>query len=217
MSEREYKPLGLVRMTIAVGALLLLGSVLLQIWAVRQQPQQQAGWNYLAGGNKEHVVWSPLEVEKNLYRNNGYDIIWMDGPIVEKLRNLLGPYSIIFELFALRFYGLLTILPLVLFSFLFGFCEGRIIYHEKIASFGNLSAVRFRVFTFLAVFCFALTFIFLTLPFGAELPFVGTIPLTLNLGGYSVWVTAPYVWAGLFALFIFTVAQQITGNFAREV
>lgn len=217
MAEPQYKPLGMLRMAIAMGTLLLLGSVLLQIWTVRQQPQQRAGWNYLAGGNKDHVVWAPLEIEKDLYRSGGYDVAWMDGPSVEKLRTVLGPYSIIFELFALRFYGLLTILPLVLFTFLFGFCEGRVVYHEKIASFGNLSAVRFKVFTLLAVFCFALCFIFLTLPFGSELPFIGKIPLTVDIFGHPLWVTAPYVWAGIFAALIFFVAQQITGNFAREI
>jgi len=217
MAEPQYKSLGLIRLTIAIGALLLLASVFLQIWAVRHAPEQRGGWNYLKGGNKEYVAWAPLEKEKTLYRGAGYAIEFMDGPTVEKLRLVLGPYSIIFELFALRSYGLLTILPLVLLTCLFGFCEGRIIYHEKIASFGNLSATRFKVFTLLALFCFALCFIYLSLPFGSELPFVGTIPLTIEVWGHALWITAPYAWAVVFSGLMFCVAHQITGNLAREI
>lgn len=217
MAEPQYKPLGLIRFSIAVGALLLLASVFTQIWAVQHAPGQRGGWNYLKGGNKEYVSWAPLEREKELYRDAGYSIDWMDGPSVEKLRTVMGPYSIIFELFALRFYGLLTILPLVLFTCLFGFCEGRIIYHEKIASFGNLSATRFKLFSLLAVLCFALCFIYISLPFGSELPFLGTIPLTFEVWGHSLWTTAPYAWAVIFSVFMFFVVHQITGNFAREI
>lgn len=217
MAEPQYKPLGLIRLTIAVGALLLLASIFMQIWAVQHAPGQRGGWNYLKGGNKEYVAWAPLEQEKALYREAGYSIDWADGPSVEKLRAVLGPYAIIFELIALRFYGLLTILPLVLFTCLFGFCEGRIIYHEKIAGFGNLSATRFKVFSLLAVFCFALCFIYISLPFGSELPFIGTIPLTFEIFGNSLWTTAPYAWAVIFSVLMFAVAHQITGNFAREI
>lgn len=217
MAEPQYKPLGLIRLTIAIGALLLMTSVFLQIWAVQHAPEQRGGWNYLKSGNKEYVAWVPLENEKELYRQAGYSVEWLDGPAVDKLRSVLGPYSIIFELFALRLYGLLTILPLVLFTCLFGFCEGRIIYHEKIASFGNLSSTRFKVFTLLAVFCFALCFIFITLPFGSELPFIGTIPLTIEIFNQSVWTTAPYAWAVVFSVLLFSVAHQITGNWAREI
>lgn len=217
MAEQQYTPMGLIRLTIAIGALLLLASVFLQIWSVRHAPEQRGGWNYLKSGNKEYVVWAPLEKEKSLYREAGYAIDWMDGPSVEKLRGALGPYSIIFELFALRFFGLLTILPLVLFTCLFGFFEGRIIYHEKIAGFGNLSATRFKLFTLLAVFCFALCFIYISLPFGSELPFIGTIPLTLNILGQPLWTTAPYGWAVIFSLLLFAVAHQISGNWAREI
>lgn len=217
MAEPQYKPLGLIRFSIAVGALLLLASVFMQIWAVQHAPAQRGGWNYLKGGNKEYVAWAPLEKEKELYREADYSVDWMDDPSVEKLRTVLGPYSIIFELFALRLYGLLTILPLVLFTCLFGFCEGRIVYHEKIASFGNLSATRFKLFSLLAVLCFALCFIYISLPFGSELPFIGTIPLTFEVWGHSLWTTAPYAWAAIFSVLMFLVAHQITGNFAREI
>ena len=220
MAEPQDKPLGLIRMTIAVGALLLLASIFMQIWVVQHAPEQrgQRGqWNYLKGGNKEYVVWAPLEQEKALYREAGYSIDWMDGSAAGKLRTVMGPYAIIFELLALRLYGLLTILPLVAFTCLFGFCEGRIIYHEKIAGFGNLSATRFKVFTLLAVFCFALCFIYVSLPFGSELPFIGTIPLTAEVFGVSLWTTAPYAWAVLFSALMCSVTHQITGNFAREI
>ena len=56
MAEPQYKPLGLIRLTIAIGTLLLLASVLLQIWAVQHAPEQRSGWNYLKGGNKAYVV-----------------------------------------------------------------------------------------------------------------------------------------------------------------
>lgn len=217
MAEPQYKPLGIIRLTIAIGALLLLASVFMQIWAVQHAPEQRGKWNYLKGGNKEYVVWAPLEAEKQLYRESGYSIDWMEGPSVERLRSVLGPYAIIFELFALRLYGLLTILPLVMFTCLFGFLEGRIIYHEKIASFGNLSATRFKLFTLLAVLCFALCFIYISLPFGSELPFLGTIPLTIEVFDHSLWTTAPYAWAVIFSVFMFSVSQQVTGNFAREI
>lgn len=217
MAEPQYKPMGLIRVAIAMGALLLLASVFLQIWSVRHAPEQAGEWNYLKSGNKKHVPWPPLENEKALYREAGYSIDWMDGPTIERLRSALGPYSIIFELFALRLFGLLTILPLVLFTCLFGFFEGRIIYHEKIASFGNLSATRFKLFTLLAVFCFALCFIYISLPFGSELPFWGTIPLAVEALGHSFWITAPYLWAMIFSVLIFSVAHEITGNWAREI
>ena len=60
MAEQQDKPLGLIRMTIAVGALLLLASIFMQVWVVQHAPEQrgQRGqWNYLKGGNKEYVVW----------------------------------------------------------------------------------------------------------------------------------------------------------------
>lgn len=217
MAEAQYRPLGVIRLTIAIGALLLLASVFMQIWSVQHAPKQRSGWNYLKGGNKEYVVWAPLQKEKSLYREAGYSIDWMDGPTVEKLRGVMGPYAIILELFALRLYGLLTILPLVMFACLFGFCEGRVIYHEKIANFGNLSATRFKLFMLLAVLCFALCFIFISLPFGSELPFFGTIPLTIEVLGHSLWTTAPYAWAVVFSALMFSVAHQITANFAREI
>lgn len=219
MALQEQKPLGMIRSAIAIGAVLLLASILLNIWAIQHAPQQQqkGRFNYMTEGNKAYVVWKPLELEKDLYRQAGYKVAWLDGPAFLKLREVLGPYAAIFELFALRLYGLGTILPLVFFTALFAFCEGRIVYHEKIATFGNLSSTRFRIFALLAVCAFALCFIFLTLPFGSELPGIGAIPLTVDFWGRTFWVTAPYLWAAIFAVLIWSVSHQISANFAREI
>lgn len=221
MASPQYKPWTFLRFLMALGALLLLASVFANIWAVRHAPHQgrvdNGSWNYLQGGNKSTVIWKPLEQEKALYRSAGYSVDWLDGHAFDRLRAVLGPYSLIFELIALRFYGLCSILPLVCCTALFGWAEGRVMFHEKVATFANLSATRFKIFTLLLVFCFAATFLFLTLPFGSELPIIGTIPLTLTYGEHSFWVTAPYSWAAFFAAMMFVVSYQMTANFGREI
>lgn len=221
MPYPQYKPWTFIRALMAVGALLLLASVFANIWAIRHAPHQgrvdNGTWNYLVGGNKSAVIWGPLEHEKALYRAAGYSVSWLDGPVFDRLRAALGPYSLIFDLLALRSYGLCTIFPLVCCTALFGWCEGRVRFHEKVATFGNLSATRFKIFTLMLIFSFALCFLFLTLPFGSELPVIGAIPLTVNFAGQPVWVTAPYLWGAFFAVLMFAVSFQMTANFGREI
>lgn len=221
MAYPQYKPWTLIRVLMALGALLLLISVFTNIWSIRHAPHQgrvdNGTWNYLQGGTKAMVIWKPLEQEKAFYRAAGYRVDWLDGPTFDRLRAVLGPYSLIFELFSLRFYGLCTIVPLIACTALFGWCEGRVRFYEKVATFGNLSATKFKVFTLLLIFSFALCFLYLTLPFGSELPILGTIPLTVNFWGTPIWVTAPHLWAAFFAVLVFAVSFQITANLGREI
>lgn len=214
---RDQRPIGFLRMTMIIGAMILFASLMLSIWAVQQAPYQQEFFNPWKGGNRDVVFWYSLEQEKALYAQAGYDVGWLDHKVFITLKTVLGAYAAIFEMMALRMFGLCSMLPLMLTAVLFGGCEGRIAYHEKRNSFGNISSTRFRIFMLLTVFSVALCFIYLTLPFGSVLPVIGHIPLTVTVVGHPLWITAPYLWACIFSSLCFLVCWQVTANLAREI
>ena len=211
------KPIGLLRYVMTVGLLALFASLWLTVWVIHQGPGQRRFWNPWAKGNREYVVWAPLEQEKKLYTEAGYDIQWLDGEGFVVLRDWLGPYAGIFEMMALRGFGLWLMAPSVLLAGLFGACEGRIAYHEKSAQFGNISSTRFRFFIFAAVFCAALCMLFLTLPFGSILPGIGALPLTWQIGGTTVWTTSPKLWVWPFAGLMVFVTHQLASNLSPDI
>lgn len=217
MTLDEERPLSAIRLIMVVGALLLFTSLWVNVWVVQQAPGQRAFFNPWAEGNRHYTAWTPLEVEKTFYQAAGYDISWLGNRPFQTLRAFLGPYAPIFEMFALRLWGLSTILPFVFLSGVFGFLEGMRTFRDKQVQLGNISATRYRIFAFLGVFSFALAFIFITLPFGSELPVIGTIPLTVDCFGATVWTTSPLLWRWPFILLVFPVTHQITANLAREV
>lgn len=163
------------------------------------------------------MVWYSLEREKGLYLEAGYSLAWMEHKLFGALRSALGAYAIIFEMFALRFFGLFQILPFILIAVLFGFAEGRVTYHEKANTFGNVSSTRFRISVLVFVFTIALSFIYVTLPFGSEIPVIGSLPLTIELWGFTLWLTDPKIWTVVFGVLAFTVSWQITSNLTREI
>lgn len=209
--------MGLLRLIMVFGAIILFSSLMLSIWVVQQAPHQQEFFNPWAVGNRNQVVWYSLEKEKGLFLEAGYSLSWMEHKLFGALRGALGAYAIIFEMFALRFFGLLQILPLILIAMLFGFAEGRVAYHEKANTFGNVSSTRFRISVLILAFTVALCFIYVTLPFGSEIPVLGSLPLTIELFGFNLWLTSPQIWTAIFGILAFTVSWQITSNLAREI
>lgn len=215
----ERKPLGIIRSAMLVGILSLFVSVFLHAYALRQDPEQQRQgfFNPYAGGTREYVAWPPLEQEKVLYREAGYDVDFMDGDTAHRLRKVL-PFPAIFEVLALRLFGMCQLAPALLLVIAFGAIEGRMSNAEKTAQFHNVSSTRFRIAVLCCAGISALSFLFLCLPFGTDLPGIGTIPLTVQLGGGSqVWLTAPHMWATMLAPAFFMVPQQLMSNLARNI
>ena len=102
----QERPVGCLRYVMIIGLLVLFSSLWLSVWVIHQGPGQQRFFNPWAKGNRDHVVWAPLEQEKKLYTEAGYDIQWLDGEGFGVLREWLGPYAGIFEMLALRGFGL---------------------------------------------------------------------------------------------------------------
>lgn len=223
MQEKAFtqaqKPLGIMRSMMMIGLLIILASVFYYIWAIKYAPQHTGEYfNIYDAGRQRFVVWPALEEEKRLYAAFGYDIGWMSGPAMQKIREMFGHWSIMLEIFALRFYGLFLTLPVLLTIALLGCVEGYMGYIERMALFQNISSTRFRVGTFCVAFLFTLVFLFVCLPFGSELPGIGTpIPLTINFASLDLWLTAPHIWAVLLAPLFFGVAQSITANLSRNI
>lgn len=209
--------MGMLRYVMTVGLLALFASLWLSVWVIHQGPGQERFWNPWAKGNRDYVVWAPLEEEKQLYGEAGYDLRWLGGKGFVVMRKWLGPYAGIFEMMALRGFGLWLMTPSILLAGLFGACEGRIVYYETSAQFGNISSTRFRLFIFVALFCTALCMLFLTLPFGSILPGIGAIPLTMDVSGTTIWTTSPKLWGMLFAGLMVFVAYQLTSNFSHDI
>ncbi len=216
-SGNGQKPLGFLRLIMVIGAIILFSSLMLSIWVVQQAPYQQEFFNPWAAGNRNQVVWYSLEKEKVLFTEAGYSLSWMNHKLFGTLRSALGAYAIIFEMFALRFFGLFQILPCILIAVLFGFAEGRVAYHEKTNTFGNVSSTRFRISVLFFAFTIALCFIYVTLTFGSEIPVLGSLPLTVDLFGLTLWLTSPQLWTAVFSVLAFTVSWQIASNLTREI
>lgn len=213
----QERPLGLLRYVMTAGVLTLFASLWLSVWVIHQGPGQERFFNPWAKGARGPVVWAPLEEEKHLYTEAGYDITWLDNAGIASLRQWLGPYASIFEMLALRGYGLWLMAPSIVLAALFGVCEGRIAFHERCAQFGNISSTRYHYFVLAAVLCAALCILGLTLPFGSDLPGLGAIPLTLDMGGYRIWLTSPMLWVGPLAGLMALIAYQIAANLSPEI
>lgn len=223
MQEKAFtqaqKPLGIMRSMMMVGLLIVLTSVFYYIWAIKYAPQQVGEYfNIYDAGRKRVLAWPALEEEIRLYTVYGYDIGWMYGPAMQKLRAAFGHWSIMLEIFALRFYGLYLTLPVLATSAALGCAEGYMAQVEKTALFKNVSSTRFRIGTFCVAFLFTMVFLFVCLPFGSELPKLGTpLPLTISLASWDVWLTAPHTWVVLLTPLFFVVAESITSNLSRNI
>lgn len=213
----QERPVGCLRYVMTIGLLMLFASLWLSVWVIHQGPGQQRFFNPWATGNRDYVVWAPLEQEKKLYTEAGYDIQWLDGDGYVVLHKWLGPYADIFEMLALRGYGLWLMAPTILLAAVFGVCEGRIAYHEKYMQFGNISSTRFRLFVLVALFSTALCMLYLTLPFGSILPGIGAIPLTMEMSGTTVWITSPMLWVWPFSGCMCFVMYQLAANLSLEI
>jgi len=214
-NEEPRRPLGLIRGAVLVGALMLFFSLWLTIWAVRQAPHQpRTGVNLLAPSVRgADFVWAPLEAEKRLYRDAGYQVAWLDGAAFKRGRQVFGPYAAIFEMIALRGYGLSRMIPLLALAVALGLFEGRVAAGEKKAEFGNLSSTRFRLATIISASIIASCVVFVSLPFGVVLPFVGEIPLVWT----GIWMSAPHYWGVFFASQTVLAAHQIFSNLTTEI
>ena len=201
----QERPVGCLRYVMIIGLLVLFSSLWLSVWVIHQGPGQQRFFNPWAKGNRDHVVWAPLEQEKKLYTEAGYDIQWLDGEGFGVLREWLGPYAGIFEMLALRGFGLWLMAPTIFLAAIFGLCEGRI------------SSTRFRFFVLVALFSTALCMLYLTLPFGSILPGIGAIPLTVEMSGTTIWTTSPMLWVWPFAGCMGFVAHQLAANLSLEI
>lgn len=212
------KPLGIIRKIMLTGVIMLFLSVWLHAWVYRQAPEQEnyKFLNIYAGGERKGFTWKPLEEEKQLYRKSGYSINFMEGTFVQQMRTWM-PYPAIFEVMILRIYGMLLLSPAVLFLCLLGGVEGWIRYHEKQAVFGNISSTRFKISLICTAFIICFSWLFICLPFGTDIPHMGSLPLVIDTSFGSIWLTAPHLWIVILSPAFFFIAHQVMSNLSRNI
>ena len=137
--------------------------------------------------------WEPYALEYALYLDRGYDLSWLEGETVQKVRSVFGKLSAGIELVAIRIYGLMSNVRMFVVITLFVFCAGRVSFHRKVARFENISStVAFRALKFLFLgLLIALTWA--AFPFGVQFPFVGGVPIVADLWLGATWVSSPLV------------------------
>ncbi len=196
----RVRPLGFIRTVMLIGLAIMLASVFYYVWAIKYAPNAGEYFSIYEAGRENAVSWLALVREKELYRAAGYNIDFMDGPAMTGIKGKYRHWGIIFEIFALRFYGLFLTLPVFCMALLFGGIEGFIANKEHTALFKNISSTRFHVATLVAFVMFSLAFLFLCLPFGSEFPGTGIVlPLTAQIGTSEIWLTSPRTWSLLLA------------------
>ena len=187
------------RFLFAVCLLVSLVSSVITFWSVKfGQENQSETARFMKKADvdlKDAWIWEPLEIEKALYKDRGYNLTWLEKPIFEKIRTSLGIASPIVLSFCLRCYGVMTNLFEFLAITAFVFSLGRVHYHEKVRSFGPVSStIYFRAFR-LIIFGVFLTWLWIVCPFGVKFPIIGEVAPTLadwsNISVGVFWVSSP--------------------------
>jgi len=205
----------LYRFLFALCLLTSLVSCVITFWSVKfEQENKSETVRFLQKSNvdlKDAWMWEPLEVEKALYKDKGYNLDWLEKPIFEKIKTSLGIASPMILSFCLRFYGVMSNLFEFLAITVCVFSVGRIHYYEKVRSFGPVSStIYFRAFR-LIIFGVFLTWFWMVCPFGVKFPIIGEVaPILADWSNLSVgvfwasspalgfWLVGSVIWIGVY-------------------
>jgi hypothetical protein len=138
--------------------------------------------------------WRPLEIEKALYEDRGYGIGVLETLLMEKIREKLGTLSPAFELFVLRMSGVFANFMEFALITAFLVCAGRVRYYDKTAAFEPVSSTLYFRAVRLIMFGIVLTWVWAAMPWGISIPYVGELPILVDMTGYHlgvVWASSP--------------------------
>jgi hypothetical protein len=173
--------------------------------------------------NKKDVSnkkWIPLEIEKTVYTYQGYDIDWLDDSesFWSKISSVFGEFKPFFDLVALRIFGLTTFSPFVFFVIFIGIIEGRRAYKLKSVYFGNISSTQYHIIFKLGFFLVAfICCLYLTVPFGSNLPLDLHIPYGFDFMGMNIYYSSPIFWGVIISCFAFFVMFYMSANFSTNI
>lgn len=164
---------------------------------------------------------TPLAIERAMYINHGYDISWMNSPILQSARVAIHPLFECVDMLLLRFYGLLMMFPLLLALIFVAIFEGRVVYKEKMLDFRIISAYIFHLSKQILFALFGFGFIFAVFPFGLDIPLIGSIPIVVKTSIFGIgpyfWVSNPFNLLVGLALPVVILTYLISSNFTRNM
>jgi len=217
----ENKPLSAFRTILLIFMMLTFVNFFWFAWSTQYDESSPVGSNILKERSDNAVIWVPLEAEKALYTHYGYDISWTEGRVWSAVRRFLGPWSAFLEMLVLRLFGLLYWLPMLVAVLMLAGFEGRIRYAEKVSGFQNVSSTRYHLFVQAIFGTMALVSGFITFPFGADVPFVGTIPIVheYSILGYDglFWLSSPGLATAILSIPFFITVYQVSSNLAKNI
>ncbi len=164
---------------------------------------------------------TPLATERAMYVLHGHDISWMDSPFLQSARAAIYPLFECIDILLLRLYGVFKMFPLLLAFFFVAIFEGRLVYNEKEENFDNISSFRFHLCKQILFILLSFGFIFAVLPFGLNIPILGTIPIVIKTSLFGIgpyfWVSNPFnLLIGMTIPVVF-LTYHISNNFSRKI
>ena len=139
----------------------------------------------------EDAPWPALQAEYQMMVQNGYSLDWLGFSIIDYLRSNLYPFWQFVDLILIRIYGLLgLVVPFFVVTGAF-FFYGKTKYEERRRLFKSRSATILYYALGLRFFLYSIIALYVAIPFGGFLPFIGECPISIEIFGIAIWLSNP--------------------------
>lgn len=202
--------------------LVLLANFALYLWDVkyaqRQGGTQERTFIFADKGGKLES-WLPLAQEKMFYQSENYDLDWLDSNAWGLVKKALGQYAPFFELIAVRIYGVIVNLPILIIALILGFSEGRVIYSEKMIDMEPISATMYHLVYKLGVSLMMVGIsAYISFPTGTQIPLLGfSFPVSVDILGKNFWITSPTLWMLAISVIGLFTSYKMSENLPRSI